>query len=58
MTKKAAIEWVQSHADDDELDDDDLEAAFVAIFGRKPDDDEYDQGLWSHICAAVSSEKT
>lgn len=54
MTESDAIKWVRSRTNDDDLSDDDLEAAFLAIFGREPDDDDRDQGLWSHICAAVS----
>lgn len=56
MTKTQAIEWVKSHTDEDDLDESNLEAAFTAIFDRKPDDEDWEQGLWSHLCAAVECE--
>ena len=53
MTKAEARRYVADHEDSDELDDADLVAAFTAIYGRAPDDIDRDQGLWSHLCAAV-----
>ena len=53
MTKTEAKKWVRNYSDDDELADDELEAAFAAIFERPADDEDREQGLWSHICAAV-----
>jgi hypothetical protein len=53
MTPAEATEWVKNHSDSDDLCDDELEAAFQAIFARKPDDQDWEQGLWSHLCAAV-----
>jgi hypothetical protein len=53
MTKRQAEAWVRSQHDDDELDNDELEAAFRAIYGRAPDDQDREEGLWSHLCAAV-----
>lgn len=54
MTVKEAKAWVRSHDDDDSLDESELIAAFTAIFGRAPDRQNHDEGLWSHLCAAVS----
>lgn len=56
MTEAEATEWVRSHSDDDQLEDDQLEAAFAAIFEREADDEDRAQGLWSHLCAAVEVE--
>lgn len=53
MTAAEAKQWVLSHGDGDDLDEAELEAAFTAIFERAPDDEEREQGLWSHLCAAV-----
>lgn len=53
MSKQQAIEWVKNHSDDDTLNDDELEAAFLAIFERAADDDDREQGLWSHLCASI-----
>lgn len=55
MTKTEAERWVRSHGDDDKLADDELEAAFTAIFGREADDEDREQGLWSHLCAAAKT---
>lgn len=54
-TEEEATEWVRSHDDDDTLDDDDLDRAFHSLFGRRPNDSDREQGLWSHVCAAVSA---
>ena len=53
MTKNEATKWVLAHEDGDELDGDELEAAFEAIFGRPADDQDREEGLWSHLCAAA-----
>ncbi len=55
MTKSQAEKWVRSHSDDDDLDDAELEAAFAAIYERAADDEDREQGLWSHLCAAVEA---
>lgn len=54
MTETEAREWVDSHSDDDELDDLELAEAFLALYGREPDQDDYDVpgGLWSLCCCA------
>jgi hypothetical protein len=51
MTKLEAREYVRSHTDDDNLDQDDLEQVFRAIYGRSPDAQDRDDGLWS-LCVA------
>ena len=48
MTKNEATQWVLAHEDGDEL-----EAAFTAIFERPADDQDREEGLWSHLCAAA-----
>lgn len=52
MTEEDAAEYVQEHSDEDELDDEDVEHAFAATFGRRADDQARAEGLWSHLCAA------
>ncbi len=51
MTETEATQWVRTHSDDDHLDEQQLEAAFRAIFGRDADDYDRAEGLWSHLCA-------
>lgn len=51
MTKRQAKQWVKDHEDADDLDEGELEAAFTAIFERKPDDQDREEGLWSHLNA-------
>lgn len=53
MTEDEAREYVEEHTDEDDLDEDDLEHAFAAIFGRRADDQDRAEGLWSHLNAAV-----
>lgn len=53
--RRDAIAWVEEYAtreEDVELDDVELEQAFEAIFERPADDQDRDEGLWSHLCAA------
>jgi hypothetical protein len=54
MTKEQAEKWVRNHTDSDDLDESDLESAFAAIFERPADDEDREQGLWSHLCAGVA----
>lgn len=56
MTEIEAIEWVQAQDENDRLDEDDLEAAFAAIYERLPDDQDREDGLWSLLCAAGFSD--
>lgn len=48
-----ARDYVASHEDDDELDDDDLERAFFALYGRPAEKGDRKQGLWNLVCAGV-----
>jgi hypothetical protein len=52
MTEAEAVEWVYDQDEQGEVDQDDLLAAFVALYGREPDDDEY-RDMWSHCCNAT-----
>lgn len=51
MTEEQAREWVAEHGNDDELDAEELEHAFAAIFGRRANDQERTEGVWSHLNA-------
>ena len=51
MNEADAIKWVQNHSDSDKIDESELEAAFAAIFGRMPDEEDQELGLWSLCCA-------
>jgi hypothetical protein len=50
---EAAREYVDSHEDDDDMDEDELEEVFVQVYGRKPDAKDRRDGIWSLICAGV-----
>ena len=52
MTEAEAITWVREQDEDSELDQKELEAAFHALYGRKPDEKDRQDGLWSLCCAA------
>jgi hypothetical protein len=52
MTKADAYRYVKDHADDDELDEEDLIDVFTALYERGPDAQEMTEGLWTHCCAA------
>lgn len=56
MTNTQAKQYVREHDDDDDLDEADLEAAFLAIFGREAGDEDRAEGLWSHLCAALGED--
>jgi len=53
MTRQQAIEWVREQTDEDPLDEDELEAAYAALYGMPADDQDREEGLWSHCCAAA-----
>ena len=53
-TEKRIREYIESHDENDTTPHDDLVAMFRAVYGRKPDEDDIREGLWSHICAGVS----
>lgn len=52
MTEAEALEYVRTH-DDDTADEGDLPEVFRALYGRRPDAQDEEEGLWSHCCAAV-----
>ena len=52
MNKQQAVAFVVEHCDDDDLDQADVDAAFTAIFGCKPNDVDRELGLWSLMVAA------
>lgn len=53
MTKQEAIEYVRETDDTDADYETIRREVFPAIFGREPDADDEQEGLWSHCCAAV-----
>lgn len=59
MTRAAALEWVRSQNEDDEIDSDDLDAALVAL-GYDPevlrgDDEDPVDRRWDTAAAEVAS---
>lgn len=48
MTRQEAIDWVNSHDDNSDLDRDELDAAFEALLGRPADDDESVCDRWTN----------
>lgn len=52
MTKQEAIEWVNSHSDEHNSDDE-CEDIFTALFERPADARDREEGLWSHCVAAI-----
>lgn len=57
MTKKEARNFVLRAGEGDDLDADDVEAAWFAIFEREPDARDRAEGLWNHLCAACEGEQ-
>ena len=53
MTKEEATEWVYDQDEEQEIDADDLEAAFAALYGRPSDEEDCQNGLWSLCCCAT-----
>lgn len=53
MTKREAIEWVYDQDEAQEVDSEELEAAFRALYGRPSDAEDRSAGLWSLCCAAT-----
>lgn len=51
MTEAEATEWVYSQDESGEVDQDQLEAAFAALYSRPADDDDRQNGLWSLCCS-------
>jgi len=56
MTLFEAVDYVKTHADDDDLDPADINEAFRAIFYRDPDDDDREAGLWSLMVEACNDD--
>lgn len=54
MTKEEAAKFVATTFDDDGPDQDDVEAAFEAIYERPAATSDRKNGLWSMICSASS----
>ena len=50
MTEAEATEWVYSQDESGDINQAELEAAFTALYGRKPDQDDHNNGLWSLCC--------
>ena len=56
MNRQQAAAFVAEHSDDDDdLDQADVDAAFTAIFGCKPDDEDRELGLWPLMVAASNN---
>ena len=55
MTKQTATEYVADHSDDT-ADPDDLPEVFAALYGREPDAEDEQTGIWSLCCAGVDDE--
>ena len=58
MTEAEARQWVldEMEADQSELDDDELRAAWTALYEREPDDEDMELGtcgLWTQCVQAV-----
>jgi hypothetical protein len=53
MTKAQATRYVLDN-DDDTADAADLPEVFAALYEREPDQQDIDEGLWSHCCAAIA----
>lgn len=45
--------WLSGHDGEagDDIDDDDVEQAFLILYGRVPDEEDRAVGLFSHVCA-------
>ena len=56
MNLQQAATFVSEHSDDDDLDPADINEAFTVIFGRSPDDDDREAGLWSMLVAACNDD--
>lgn len=54
MTKIEAAEWVREQDEQSEIDSDDLLAAYRALMGREPEQEDYDLGLWSVVVTEAS----
>lgn len=52
-TEQEAMRYVAEHDDNDDVDAENLEHVFAALFGRRATDKDRAEGLWSHCCAAA-----
>lgn len=45
--------WLSGHDGEagDDIDEDDVEQAFLILYGRVPDEEDRAVGLFSHVCA-------
>jgi len=53
MTAEQSTEWVYEQDEMGEVDQDQLDLAFAALYGRQATDDDRQAGLWSLCCAAT-----
>ena len=53
MTAEQATEWVYDQDEMQEVDHDELDAAFAALYGRLANDEDRQAGLWSLCCNAT-----
>jgi hypothetical protein len=56
MNLQQATTFVAEHSDDDDLDQADIDASFTAIFGREPDDEDREDGLWSMMVSSCNDD--
>ena len=56
MTKHTALSIIDSLDDDNTLSQEELCQLFAAIYGRLPDDQDEEVGLWSLLCCAAGGE--
>lgn len=55
MTKDDATEWVYDQDESGDVDEDDLRAAYVALYESIPDEDMTTPDMWSHCCNATAN---
>jgi hypothetical protein len=49
----ALREYIEQGDDNDTVAPEELDRLFALVYGRKPDDKDREEGLWSHICAGI-----
>jgi hypothetical protein len=54
FSKKKAEAWVWDHWDVDDVDEEDLEHVFAALIGRRPEEKDREEGLWTNVSEEVS----
>lgn len=55
MTKREAETYVREHTDYT-ADSAELDEVFRALYGGPPNEQDREEGLWSHCCAAIPQE--